>query len=680
MNVHARDRARMVELNLEGRGIQNPRVLDAFRSVPREEFVPPELAEFVYVDAPLPIGEGQTISQPYVVAMTAEALGLSGGERVLEVGTGSGYAAAVFSRIAREVFTMDRRAGLVRAARERLERLRYRNVHVREGDGTLGWAEHAPFDAITVAACAPDAPPALLAELAVGGRLVMPTGPDEASQTLVRITRTGEHDYREERLADVRFVPLVGQQGWAVCDSLLCTPPGRLSCSDCTLAALVREAADPIADVDAAPVEAFLERMADARIVLLGGATHGTREFYRMRARITKELILRHGFRFVAIEADGPDAHAIADAVTDDARPAAASRPPERFPSWVWHNQDVSGFAAWLAALNAARPGAHVGFHGLDVYAMFTSIAAILEHLERNDPAAARVARHRYGALTPWQRAPTAYERAVLPARYRDAEDAVVRMLCDLLARRLDPASRPREQREQRGQRERGEVAAEARIIDAATRTADAAAAARYYRALYYGTARAWNLRDAHMFETLRALLSFYGPGAKGVVWAHNPHVGDATATEMAACGERSLGQLCRAELGRAAFAVGFGTDHGTVAAASAWGGPMQCLRLRPARSGSYESIFHEAGVPAFVLHLAEPVRRALRDELTAPRLERAIGVVYLPETELASHYFHASLPRQFDAYVWFDASEAVRPLGEAPTPAFSAHGARPAA
>ncbi|MFN2425473.1 MAG: protein-L-isoaspartate(D-aspartate) O-methyltransferase [Candidatus Binatia bacterium] len=208
------ERTRMVETQLADRGIADPRVLEVFRQVPRELFLPPELAELAYRDTALPIREGQTISQPYIVAMTAEALELTGDESILEIGTGSGYAAAILSRLCREVFTVERRARLALEARERLERLGYDNVHVLCGDGTLGWPEHAPYDAIAVAAGGPATPKALLAQLSLGGRLVIPVGP-EHSQVLLRVTRTGDEKFVEECLGEVRFVPLIGEQGWA---------------------------------------------------------------------------------------------------------------------------------------------------------------------------------------------------------------------------------------------------------------------------------------------------------------------------------------------------------------------------------------------------------------------------------------------------------------------------------
>jgi protein-L-isoaspartate(D-aspartate) O-methyltransferase len=642
----AEDRTRMVDL-LARRGISNPRTLEAFREVPREAFLPPELAEFAYRDTPLPIGDEQTISQPYVVAVTVEALRLDGTERVLEIGTGSGYAAAILSRLANRVFTVERLESLATTAGQRLTRLGYRNVDVLHGDGTLGWPDQAPYDAIAVAAGGPEVPQALKEQLAIGGRLVIPVGPKESSQVLTRVTRRGLEDFQEEPLMEVRFVPLIDEQGWTREERIL-RAPGK-SNQNATVAKLVRETAEPIRDIASSSIADLIDRIGNARVVLLGEATHGTSEFYRMRARITKELIGRGGFDFVAVEADWPDAARIDTYVFGDApRSKVDFTPFSRFPTWMWRNQEVAEFVSWLRARNLTEGDRadRVGFHGLDLYSMFTSIASVLAYLDEIDPAAARVARDRYGALSPWQKDPAAYGRAVLVGRYESSETAVVAMLRDLLDRRLDYARKDSE-----------------RFFDAAQNARVVANAERYYRAMYYGSATSWNLRDSHMFDTLESLLAFYGPKSRGIVWEHNSHVGNATATDMGARGELNIGQLCRAKFRDGAYLVGFGTDHGTVAAASNWDEPMERMRVQPAHPDSYERLFHESGVPAFALHLRAPRRAAVRDELVAPRLERAIGVVYRPDTELASHYFYASLPNQFDELIYFDETHAVEPL-----------------
>jgi protein-L-isoaspartate(D-aspartate) O-methyltransferase len=643
----ADERARMVDLQLARRGVSEPRVLDAFRAVPREDFLPENMAEFAYRDTPLPIAEGQTISQPYIVAVTIEALGLGPEDRVLEIGTGSGYAAAVLSRIAKEVFTVERIALLADEARARLERLGYHNVQVLHGDGTLGWLDHAPYDAIAVAAGGPVIPGALRSQLAAGGRLVIPVGPEESQQVLTRVVREGATAFREDSLGAVRFVPLIGAQGWPEGERVV-RVPGKSSTMG-VVSALIREVAEPIEDPESAPVDALCERVGNARVVLLGESSHGTSEFYRMRARITQALIERRGFDFVAVEADWPDAARVDNYVMGDSlRSRADFTPFSRFPTWMWRNEEVHEFVTWLRGRNAQQLDRRrrVGFHGLDLYSLFTSIGVVLGYLDEVDPEAARVARARYGTLTPWQKEPAAYGHAVLVGRYGSSERAVVDTLRDMLKRRIEYA------------RQDGE-----RFFDAAQNARVVANAERYYRAMYYQSAASWNLRDTHMFDTLQSLLSFYGPDSRGVVWEHNSHVGNALATEMSARGELNVGQLCRATFGEGVYIVGFGTDHGTVAAASNWDEPMQRMDVRPAHADSYERLFHESGVPACLVPLRDPRRPEVRDELLPPRLERAIGVVYRPETELASHYFQATLPQQFDEYVWFDDTRAVAPL-----------------
>jgi protein-L-isoaspartate(D-aspartate) O-methyltransferase len=669
---HEIAREQMVARHLRLRGITDPLVLEAFRTVPREAFLPPELAEFAYEDSALPIEEGQTISQPYIVAVTVQALGLTGGERVLEIGAGSGYAAAVLGQVAGQVYTVERIQSLAERAAENLQRAGCHNVHVACHDGTLGWPEHAPYDAIAVAAGGPEVPRALLSQLTIGGRLVIPVGSNTSSQVLIRVVREGEDDYREEPLTGVRFVPLIGAQGWSAPGSQTPaelsggSPPAAVLGSRgpiTSLAKLVREAADPIDAVDVG-VDAFLERVGDARLVLLGESTHGTSEFYEMRARISRALIERHGFGFVAVEADWPDAARVDTYVLGDpARPRPDFEPFSRFPTWMWRNREVDAFVGWLRGHNLQEPerDRRVGFHGLDLYSLFTSIDAVLTYLDDVDPDAAGVARARYGLLTPWQSDPASYGRAVLSGRYESAQDSVVATLVDMLRRRLDYADRDGE-----------------RFFDAAQNARVVANAERYYRAMYYGSRESWNLRDRHMFDTLSSLLAFYGPESRGIVWEHNSHVGDARATEMGVRGELNVGQLSREAFGEAAYLVGFSTDHGTVAAASDWGGPMEIKRVRPALEGSYERVFHESGVPAFFLHLRDPRRREVRDELRDPRLERAIGVIYRPETERHSHYFQAVLPEQFDEVVWFDETSAVTPLGSTRPVSGGAHDTYP--
>ena len=352
-------------------------------AVPREAFVHKEISEFAYRNSPLPIGFGQTISQPLIVAHMAEALEIAPSDRVLEIGTGSGYAAAVLSRIAKEVFTVERYQELAETATERLKRLGYDNVHVLCGDGTRGWPGRAPFDAIVVAAGSPGIPPALLEQLRIGGRLVIPVGDEHDSQQLIRAVRRGDDAFEYEELGAVRFVPLIGEAGWRTEEEIKRpTVPTGIAKTRPSLPELIRKVAEPFSSIESANLQPLLDRIGDARVVLIGEASHGTSEFYRIRAEITKALIERKEFSFIAVEADWPDAYRIHDFVTHKER----DEPHEweafaRFPTWMWRNQEVLEFIHWLRDFNLKRrlPDRRVGFYGLDLYSLFTSIRLCVE-------------------------------------------------------------------------------------------------------------------------------------------------------------------------------------------------------------------------------------------------------------------------------------------------------------
>lgn len=649
MSGFSRQRRDMVERQVAARGVRAPLVLEAMREVPREAFLPHQLQEFAYEDSPLPIEAEQTISQPYIVAFMVEALDLAGGEKVLEIGAGSGYAAAVLSRIAGEVFTIERIGQLAEKAASRLADLGYYNVHVRHGDGTLGWEEQAPFDAIVVAAGGPSVPDALKQQLKVGGRLVIPVGTNPRAQELVRVTRLSEREFRSEDIADVRFVPLIGAAGWLPEKGELASfarPTAKPTVLADDLPRLIARHAEPFESIETADLSALLRRIGDARVVLLGEASHGTSEFYLMRERITRELIEKKGFTFVAIEGDWPDAARI-----DHYARHFEYSPKEwtafaRFPQWMWRNEEVRGFVDWLRQHNHGKPfHKRAAFYGLDIYSLYTSIGEVLAYLDKVDPEAARVARERYGCLTPWQSDPASYGNAMLNDGLKTCEKDVVAMLKDILIKQNVYMSGGGE-----------------KYLDAVQNARLIASAEQYYRIMYYGSRASWNLRDTHMYETLKALLEHHGSASKAVIWAHNSHIGNAAATEMSARGETNIGELCRDGFGDAAYAIGFGTDSGSVAAASHWDGPMEVKSVRPSHISSYERQCHESGALRFAL----PLRRGapeLKRALMKPRLERAIGVIYRPETELASHYFQAVLPEQFDEYIWFDRTRAVTPF-----------------
>lgn len=628
----------MVERQIRRRGIGDPRILSAFGEVPRECFVPEDMAEFAYDDGPLPIGEGQTISQPYIVAAMIDAADIAPGDRVLEVGAGSGYAAAVLSRLAGHVFAIERHAKLARQAGERIEALGYDNCTVIAGDGMEGLPREAPFDAILVAARGIEVPEALERQLAVNGRLIIPVGGEDVQQ-LRCVVRTGEDSWDSYDIAPVRFVPLLPG---AVPEDGSRAASNHQPARDRSLPELIAEAAVPLGDIDEPAFAAVFDRFADKRVVMLGECSHGTHEFYAARAAITRHLVEHHGFTVVAVEGDWPDAAAYDRYIRGLPQREDAPRPFQRFPTWMWRNTVMPGLLRDLKSINESRDeAARAGFYGLDIYNMSGSIEAVLAYLDDTDPEAAAVARERYGCLTPWQADPATYGRAALRKGYAECETAVVAQCRDLLERAL----------EQDG--ESFGAAMNARLI---------ASAERYYRVMFYGGAESWNLRDSHMAETLEYLLEARGPHSKAVVWAHNSHIGDARATEMGRVrGEHNIGQLARTRWGDEVALIGFGTHTGTVSAASDWDGEREVKRVLPSRRDSYERLCHDSGVAHFLLDLRGD--GALARRLAEPLLERFIGVIYRPETERWSHYSEAALPEQFDAWVWFDETRALEPL-----------------
>ncbi len=405
-----------------------------------------------------------------------------------------------------------------------------------------------------------------------------------------------------------------------------------------------------------ADYDPLLRLMGGSRFALLGEASHGTHEFYRERAEITKRLISEKGYTAVAVEADWPDAYRVNRYVrgeSDDKDARAALGGFKRFPVWMWRNTVVVEFVEWLRAYNDALPAgaAKVGFYGLDLYSLYTSIEAVLGYLEKVDPEAARRARNRYSCFEHFGEDTTSYAYAAAYGAAESCEPAVVEQLVELRRRASELANRD-------GRVARDEffyAEQNARLVKNAE---------EYYRSMFRGRVSSWNMRDRHMAETLDALvahLSAEGRDAKVAVWEHNSHLGDARATEMGQGGEWNVGQLVRERYPRDACLVGFTTHRGTVTAASDWDEPGRRRRVRPALEGSYEALFHEAGVEKFMIDLrADGQARAL---LRLPRLERAIGVIYRPETERLSHYFHAQLAEQFDAVFHFDETTAVEPL-----------------
>ena|SRR6185437_2682212 len=412
---------------------------------------------------------------------------------------------------------------------------------------------------------------------------------------------------------------------------------------------LIGETAELLPHIDDNRFGAFFDRFGDARVVLLGEATHGTSEFYRARAEISRRLIEHHGFTIVAAEADWPDAATIDRYVRHRSWRTGELKAFERFPKWMWRNREFDKFIRWMREHNSNRPYERMcGFYGLDLYNLSASMQAVINFLDEKDPELGRLAHRRYACLEPWAEEPQLYGRNALLEGYARCEVGAVLMLKDLLQKQIDCFGEECD--------EWLDAQANARLVK------DAEA---YYRVMYYGSAESWNLRDTHMFDTLNMILNAKGPQSKAIVWAHNSHIGNAAFTDM---GQRrqelNIGQLAKEKWDSKARLIGFGTHAGTVAAADDWDAPMKIKQVRPSLPHSYERESHDSGVPRFLLDLREgEVGRDIRESLMEPRLERFIGVIYRPDTERWSHYSEAILPRQFDAWVWFDETHALSPL-----------------
>lgn len=400
----------------------------------------------------------------------------------------------------------------------------------------------------------------------------------------------------------------------------------------------------------------LIDLVGDARFVLLGEASHGTHEFYDARAQITKRLIEEKGFNAIAIEADWPDAYRInryVRAAGIDSNSRDALKDFKRFPTWMWRNLDVLAFVEWLRRFNDNREEqSKTGLYGLDLYSMYSSMEAVLRYLEKVDPEAAARARYRYSCFDHFAEDPQAYGYAASFDLSSSCEQEALGQALELQKQAIAYAGRD-------GRVESDEfffAQQNARLVKNAE---------QYYRSMFRGRVESWNNRDRHMAQTLEALVDYLSTeqkDAKVVVWAHNSHVGDARATEMGELGELNLGQLVRERYGRDALLVGFTTYQGAVIATSDWDMPPQQKRVSPALKNSIERVFHQTEIARFLLLLRDDA--PLRAALNRPLLERAIGVIYRPETERQSHYFHVNLGEQFDAIMHLDDTGPVEPIG----------------
>lgn len=419
------------------------------------------------------------------------------------------------------------------------------------------------------------------------------------------------------------------------------------------LVAAVEGAAQPFEEsMDS--FDPIIKACANKEIVMIGAATHGTKEFYRLRADLTRRIIEEHHFDTLAVEADWPDAYTVNRYVldqSDDINANEALGDFERFPVWLWRNREVERFVEWLKAYNIER-SVPVCFYGLDLYSMNTSIHSIISYLNGMDPLAARRARQRYACLDHFMDRPQAYAYATEFGLIESCEKHIVSQLEEL-------------RRKAWAYMRDNDPAVEDDYFSAVQNAQVVQNAEQYYRSLFRGRPDSWNVRERHMFTTLENLTRHrekrLGRKPRIIIWAHNSHVGNAAAGEMKKRGEFSLGQLARMTYDTRSLLIGFSTCRGKLVAASEWDTEAEIKKVAEPLHGSYEEIFHHVDHKQFFLDLRQ--ESAAIELLKESRLQRAIGVIYKPQSERYSHYIYTSLPEQFDFMIHIDQTTAVQPL-----------------
>lgn len=396
-------------------------------------------------------------------------------------------------------------------------------------------------------------------------------------------------------------------------------------------------------------LEPLYDLIGDARIVMLGEASHGTHDYYTWRAHISKKLIEEKEFNFIAVEGDWPDCYRLNRFIkgydTNSKSVLKVMETFNRWPTWMWANWEIVALANWLRKHNAGLTAdKRIGFYGLDVYSLWESMESIMQYLKKTDLSALRVAEEAYQCFEPYGRDEgTSYARAsqFVPELCRNE---VVTLLKEI-QQRIPSYNSDYEN-----------------VFSAEQNAFIAVNAEKYYRAMITGGPHSWNVRDRHMADTLSRLLKFHGKNSKAIVWEHNTHIGDARATDMAEDGMFNIGELARIEhADKGVVLVGFGSYKGSVIAGKRWGSPMRAMELPEARKGSWEYFLHRAGAKDKLLLMKDFQKNKI---LTKNYLgHRAVGVVYNPELDKYGNYVPTIIPARYDAFIYLDETIALHPL-----------------
>jgi erythromycin esterase len=395
-----------------------------------------------------------------------------------------------------------------------------------------------------------------------------------------------------------------------------------------------------------ADLDPLIQKIGNARYVLLGEASHGTHEYYAWRTAISKRLILENDFSFIAVEGDWPDCYKINRYVKgfDEHGKTAVEvlQQFKRWPTWMWANWEIAALMEWLREHNRVLPSnKKVGFYGLDVYSLWESMEVIVNYLRKEDPKAAKLAIEAMRCFEPYEEGHD-YAKALLNLT-ADCASEVIALLKAVKARS--------------GNYDHDPEAA----LNTEMNTQVIANAEEYYRSMISFRDQSWNIRDSHMAETLEELMKFHGKKAKGIVWEHNTHIGDARFTDMRDDGMWNVGQLVREKYHRTdeVFIVGFASFEGTVIAGRSWGGAMEKMNVPQASKRSVEALLHIDGAEDKLILLDTPYWKDRFNEYIG---HRAIGVVYRPENE-RGNYVPTLLPFRYDGLIYLDKTTALHPL-----------------
>lgn len=397
----------------------------------------------------------------------------------------------------------------------------------------------------------------------------------------------------------------------------------------------------------AGDLDQLTEDIGDAKYVLLGEASHGTHEYYTWRTQISKKLIEEKGFSFIAVEGDWPDCYRVNRYVKNysDSGNSALQvlQAFNRWPTWMWANWEIVALAEWMKKHNENLPQNHkAGFYGLDVYSLWESMEAVINYLGRVDQQALETAEKALACFEPYRAEEgQSYARATMMVPV-SCEREVINLLTEIRSRSA-----------------RYNTDHEA-VFSAEQNAVVAVNAEKYYRAMVKGGPQSWNVRDRHMMDTLNRLMKFHGNHAKGIIWEHNTHIGDARATDMASEGMVNVGQLVREQHGeKNCFAVGFGSYKGTVIAGEKWGGEMRIMPLPNAAQGSWEYLLHLCGTKDRIVFMNDSMKKRFGNRMIR---HRAVGVVYHPEYE-HRNYVPSVMPLRYDAFIYLDETKALHPL-----------------